>query len=290
MRSILIATDFSPAARNAALYGLELAKAFNSGIILTNAYQQMPIPIAADVIDTPEDLRRSIQEQLDNEALFLRVGTKVPVETVCGEGPATSVILDIAKKGKAEMILLGMKGSGLGMRKFFGSTVTALARRMTIPLMVIPEEAKYVDPLRIALADDIRPDANIHILDPLRLIAQRFHSKLFVVRVVNDQAGEKVEFLDMPANLKKAMRTLDPLYEYPVDKDIVHGLKGFIATREINMLVMIPHKHSLLERWLVKSNTRSMIFEAFIPLLILPDIKHKTLVIPLSEGLSQGKH
>jgi hypothetical protein len=79
----------------------------------------------------------------------------------------------------------------------------------------------------------------------------------------------------MPANLKKMMSTLDPVYEYLTDKNIVHGLKDFILSRRINMLAMIPHRHSLLERWFVEGNTKSMIFETPVPLLVLPDLKHK---------------
>ena len=43
-------------------------------------------------------------------------------------------------------------------------------------------------------------------------------------------------------------------------------------TRRNMHKVMVPHKHSLLERWFVKSTTRSMIFKTRIPLLILPEV------------------
>jgi hypothetical protein len=38
MKTILIATDFSPAARNASLYGVELANDLKAKIILFNAF------------------------------------------------------------------------------------------------------------------------------------------------------------------------------------------------------------------------------------------------------------
>ncbi len=288
MRNILIATDFSPAARNAAIYGLELAKVFNAGIILVNAYQQIPLPTVADVVAPSGELRSTMQEQLDNEAFFLSIGTNITVEAICAEGPATSVIIDIASKKKADIILLGMKISGKGMRKFFGSTVTSLTGKIKAPLLVIPEDVPYRDPLKIALADDLSPDADIRLLDTLRLIVQRFRSKFYIVRVMDIHA-KSMEVSNMPAHLKKMIATLDPVFEYPVDTDIIHGLKGFIATREVNMLVMIPHKHSLLERWFVKSHTKSMTFESFVPLLILPDIKHKMAIVPFSEHLNQHK-
>jgi nucleotide-binding universal stress UspA family protein len=47
MKTILIATDFSKAAHNAALYSMELAKAFNARLMLFNSYQ--PVPVSVDV-------------------------------------------------------------------------------------------------------------------------------------------------------------------------------------------------------------------------------------------------
>lgn len=285
MRTILIATDFSQAARNATEYGIAFAKAFHAKIILTGAYQQMPIPISdSPIIVTAEDLRRSVQEQLDTEALTFGMGTNVPIETVCSEGPAVSVIPDVAKKMKADLVILGMKDGRKGMRKFFGSTVTSLARKGKLPLLVIPEEVKYTDPLSIAFADDLRTDADIHILDTLRFITQRFHSNLRVVRVIGQQEERPVDGSNLPARLKKMLQTLDPVFDYPVNENITYGLKEFVASRRIDMLVMIPHRHSLLKRWFGETHTKSMIFEVTVPLLVLPDVRQKPMKVYLSDS------
>ena len=115
---MLIGTDFSPTARNAALYGTELAKALKARIILVSAYEQMPIPAsAATLIVTAEDVRRNVQERLDQEALYIGMGIDTPVETVCVEGLATVVILETAKKTNADLIILGVKVMAKAFKK-----------------------------------------------------------------------------------------------------------------------------------------------------------------------------
>lgn len=97
MKTILLATDFSSAARNACLYGIELAKSFNARLILFNAYQQVPVPVTEiPVIITPEDMRIMMEEQLIREAMILKAGNDIDMETACMEGQKRNPAGDVA--------------------------------------------------------------------------------------------------------------------------------------------------------------------------------------------------
>ena len=66
MKTILIATDFSPVAHNAMNYGVDLAKSIGHSVTLVHVYQ---VPVAfADgpmVLVSVDDLRNSAQKQLE---------------------------------------------------------------------------------------------------------------------------------------------------------------------------------------------------------------------------------
>ena len=307
MRTILIATDFSEAARRAAMYGLQLAKAFNARIILLHAYQRGPMPLSDSlVIINPGDLAELVHRQLQEEVACLGVENDIPIQVLGEEGPAAETILNVAYRLKADLVVCGMKGEGKRTRKVFGSAVTDMTRKTRVPLLVIPESVKFESPRVLALADDIHPDADVHVLDMLRSIAQRFHSKLFMINVVKDpgekdrgkkdageknagekNAGEKnagevrQPGLHLPGNLRKVLQTLDPIYESPAGEDVNHVLQEAVISHDVNMLAMIPHPQSLFSRWLKGSHTRDMIFETSIPLLVLPDIRRRTPLISL---------
>jgi hypothetical protein len=167
-----------------------------------------------------------------------------------------------------------MKGSGKTTRKFLGSTVTSLARKTTIPIVVIPEGVPYRSPRTIALANDNSSQAGTHLLDAFRNLVEKFHSTLYIVRIITKKSNEVIEVLNRSSNLNKMVGKLKPLYEYPLDKNINKALNNFISTHHVDMLAMIPHKESLPERWFLRSNTREMLFKANIPLLILPEDAH----------------
>lgn len=275
MKSILIATDFSAASRNAAIYGLELARALGSKVILFSSYIATPVPVVdATAILLSKDSNKYTQQLLQVEKNSIHVGSEVPVETICREGSAVESILETARQKKVGLIIAGMKENDAGMRKLLGSVSTDLARKTTIPLMIIPERAKFTRIASIAVANDsdLEPDADRQLLDALQEIAIIFDSKVYLVRVAGDRVRAAYETLNRPFSLIRIIRALDPSYGTIEGRSVPEALNHFIEGYHVNMLAILPHKHSLLERWFTKSTTRSVLFETPIPLLILPDL------------------
>lgn len=274
MKRILIATDFSPASDRAVEYGLKLAMKLDLTATLIAAYEEIPVPIADTMSMTIIDAagaRDLVENGLRRQRDLFQQDSLQPVRTMSVKGPVVASILDAAAELNVDMIVAGMKGEGKSTRKFLGSTVTALARKTTVPLLVIPEEAKYREPANLLLGNDIRPDMNSHVLDPLRELVAVFDSKLYALRVVKKGAKELLEVIHSRTPLQGPENIWDVKYEYEMGDDIVDQLNQFAQQHDIAMVVMIPHPHALPKRWFIRSHTREMIFKATIPLLILPE-------------------
>ena len=143
MKTILIATDFSPAARNASLFGIQLANALKAKIILFNAFKAGASP-SSEL--KKSKLRYEAMMQSDTrlleEAKFLDPEHEI-MEVICDEGAAYRSIMDVAIEKKADCIVVGRKGNGSNIKDLFGSAATALAKNSNIPLIVVPENAKF---------------------------------------------------------------------------------------------------------------------------------------------------
>lgn len=278
MKTILVATDFSEASRNASLYAIEMAKAFNARIILFSAYREVPIPTNEPaLIMAAEDMNKVTHQLLKREAGNLYSGKNIAIETCSKEGPAHDTILAAVKELKADLIVIGMKAAAKRFRKLFGSTVTTLTKKTNIPMIIVPENTRYapIDVIAIATDNDLPPDTDHLLLYSLRYIAERFHSKVFIVRVFDDSFRDVYEWSAHPAKLERMIRTLDPQYERVDGNNVPAALNNFIKGNKVNLLAMLPHKHDLLESLFIKSTTTSMIFETKTPLLVLPEITTK---------------
>lgn len=274
METVLIATDFSDAANNATVYGVEFAKTFHANVVLVSAFEQVPVPVKEiPVIVTLEDMYIDVQRQLADTARILGARYNMTIETCCKEGGTIHAITEAVEEYKADLVIVGMKRTRHHFRRLLGSSVTDMVRKMPVPMIVIPEEIKYTNVATIALANEscTAATADWHILDALKEIAQRFHSKLYMVRIEHNHFRESFEICNCPFQMNR-MLSLDPIFDCIESKDVSKALTDFVDAYHINMLAMLPHRQSLLERWFIDATTRTMVFETPIPLLILPDV------------------
>jgi nucleotide-binding universal stress UspA family protein len=270
MKTILIATDFSNASRNASLYGVELAKALKAKIILFNAYEVPKPAPGLGVSVSRYDVMTQTDKRLQDEANLLDCNPGI-IEIICDEGNSEDAITNVANEKKVDFIIAGMKGRGKNLKKIFGSTATSLIRRSDIPVIIVPEAAKFSVPKIILYASDIISDTNIELVDQIKPITGTFESKLFVVRVIKDQYTEIIERLNTPGKLREELKKSNASFEYPVDTDVGHALNEFIRKQHVNLLVMMPHKHEWWERLFRKSETKDMIIHSHIPILVIPE-------------------
>jgi len=274
MKKILIATDFSNASRNASLYGMQLAKAYQAHVILFNAFQ-VPVPLPdAMVMVSPSEVQQTVEDFLREEAKAINPGNEVSLETICQNDIPVPSILEKAMEIKADLIIVGMKGIGKGFRKVFGSSTIGLMRKTTIPVMAIPEEAAYTVPRTIVFAtakDDVN-DAQAPSLHFLSRFAAKFESKIFAVHVVKEGESVVTQPSGPARGFETIFQTIPLQYEYPIDQNIAHALNESISSHKAHILAMIPHKHELLDRLFNKSETKQMLFQSSVPVLVLPEL------------------
>jgi nucleotide-binding universal stress UspA family protein len=273
MKTIFIATDFSPAAHNATLYGIALAMEFDSEVILFNAFQVPMMPPAAIDIVSASEMIEKVNTLFDDELRSINSLDPSSIKIICEESLPASGILEKAADLNADLIIIGMKARGNGLRHFIDGTATILARRTNIPLLIIPETIKFSVPKIITLASDIIEEtrANIHLLYFLRQIAEKFESRIHVLRVGKGKFRELHELVKPGPNLNSLLAKLDVTYKNTDDNNVTHGLMEFIKEQKADLLVMIPHKHDFLERVFIKSETKEMLFHTSIPMLVLPE-------------------
>ena len=267
MKTILIATDFSPASSNALLYGVQLAELLDGQVILFHAYSIPPAIPALSISISRIGVMLEVKQRLDDYAKLILKEKASSVEKVCEVGDAKEAIINMALEKKADLIITGMKGAGKTIKQIFGSTVTSLTSGTTVPVLIIPEATTYNLADVIVFAYEGAENPLREELEKFKVIKEAFHAKVYVVTVVKKDNDEHLLFSENAAD----EQYLNISFEYPVDADISHGLDAFIKKHNGKMLVMMPHKHSWTKRLFRKSETQDMIFHTHIPLLILPD-------------------
>jgi len=273
MKNILVAIDFSKASRNASEYAVFLAQAFKANITLINAIAPAVIiddVAAAPLIISQSEIVKAYEHSMNNEMNALAKKYDIKISGFVQEGYPANIINDLAKDINADVIVIGMKGKDRSTA-IFGSTTFTVMRKASVPVLVIPENAVYKSIGVITFASDFDSETELNRYPLLKELLERYNS---FIQILNVQKSELVmTSRDVIGKMKTnlAFSDYDHCFQTIEDKNVVEGINKFIEKNPTDILVMIAHPLSFLERMFGKVYTRIMSHQTKIPLLILKD-------------------
>jgi nucleotide-binding universal stress UspA family protein len=274
MRTIIVPIDFSKCSVSAAKFACEIAKQSKTKIVFFHTFH-VPIPppdAVVDIIPTSElaetnnnSLKKLVQKEIKPDSDSL----EITYESVAGF--AIDEIILASQRHKASMIIMGTKGAS-GIKKIiFGSNTSSVIGKSNIPVLVVPEKAKFKGFDKIAFAVDLHEVKDNKIFNPLLELALLFNSsvKLFSVKkdvkepLTMQQAFEKL-------NLDKVFEKVPHTFHLAKDESVVNAIDDFIKVSKADLVVTIAQKHSFIDVLLNKSITRDLAFHTKVPLLSMP--------------------
>jgi nucleotide-binding universal stress UspA family protein len=146
LKKILIAVDDSPFAQRAAKVGIELAEALKAEIAFVHVFDAAATPAGA--WGFPAD-RISAMSELEGKRLLKKFRDLVPeklasrsrLHDFLESGSAASSIVAVAKKWRADLIVMGSHGRGKVKGILMGSVSQDVLRKAPCPILVVPPKA-----------------------------------------------------------------------------------------------------------------------------------------------------
>jgi len=139
-KRILVPVDGSQSSAAALTEALKLAKEQGARVCLVHVYERVKHVVTEGVVDLTPSLRRQ-GEQLLAEALRQahKAGVKATVALVAaGSRRISAVIVEQATAERADLIAMGTHGRRGFERLILGSVAEGVARRATVPVLLLP--------------------------------------------------------------------------------------------------------------------------------------------------------
>lgn len=141
--SIVVGTDGTPTSAKAVEAATSLALADDAVLHLVSAYRPAPMLVAGTgpgmmesaVVEAGEDLVRHTVALLEQQRNQL-TARGVKVETHTGAGEASDVILDVAERCAADLVVVGSKGM-TGARQILGSVPNRISHRAKTSVLIV---------------------------------------------------------------------------------------------------------------------------------------------------------
>lgn len=266
MSRILLATDLSANALNAALYAIELYGREGPAFLLVHCYQY-PIPRTGFPFSI-DDIARGAEAGLERSKASLEAalpGKPWPLTAECTEGSLMTV-LKACKEGPdpPRLVVMGARNTE-GFPHFVPGSLTAdVIKRSGMPVLAVPEEAKYHGLSDVLLTDDGQgvEQGTMAVLSDL---LQRTGARLHVLRVVNEAVPADAG----PSALEKAVGQVPHSYLYKSGEDLVSLVNEALEETRADLVVAVHHGRSFLERLFHRSASARLAVYTPVPLLVL---------------------
>lgn len=277
MKTILIPTDFSKCANNAAILGIELAKKTNAEVHFLH------------ILRTPVDWKNLRKEQEQNFPETLHEIAHVKAELTSLEKKAkeeginvktflvfdkdNDEIIDHLEQPKHDFIVMGSHGTK-GIREIIGSNAQNVVRKAPCPVLITKEKTGKTEFKNIVFASDFREEIG-NSFKKIVEFANLFKAKIHLLYV--NKPFSAFEESDVSLERMKAFMKHYPSQEFglnifnALNED--RGIQGFSSEVNADLIAMVTHGKSGFLKTISPSITESLVNHSSIPVLSI-NTKH----------------
>ena len=278
MKTIIVATDFSTAALNAAEYAADMALAIQANILLLHISEipiaYLGIPVAATEDEMMKDAKKSLS--LLKEQLTGRTGGKLNIKTEIDAGVFFHKLKAVCEKIKPYAVVMGSQGTTAAERAFFGGHTIYAMKHLEWPLITIPPRAKFSQIKKICLACDFDKVVDSTPIDEIKRLVNDFHAELQVINSGKNESHEP-DMVFESGLLQEMLVSLNPQYHFITDENTDESIINFVEKNNIDLLITLPKRHGLLEKIIHKSISKQLVLNSRIPVIAMRSIPDESL-------------
>jgi nucleotide-binding universal stress UspA family protein len=270
MKTILVATDFSPAATNAANYAAEMALAINADILLLHVYQipvgYLEVPIAVSL----EDMGKGAEKQINDlkEQLIKKTNNKLHIATEVRMGSFFKELKNVCESIIPYTVVMGSQGTTATEHLFFGSNTVHAMKHLAWPVITVPVGLIFSAIKKIGIACDFEKVVDTIPVDEIKMLIHDFKAELHIINT-GSKKEFKPEVVFESGLVQEMLGELKPNYHFITNENTDLGIIDFAEKDHIDLLIVFPKRHSLIDKIMHKSHTKQLVLHTYVPVMAL---------------------
>ncbi len=271
MKTIIVPTDFSETAYNAARYAIGLAgQTGATRIVLYHAYELIvpipDLPTAVPMVNM-DDLRASSMEGLRNMQSQLKqsVPANITLDIRADNHLLAASIDQVCREELADIIVMGITGGSQLEEILVGSNTVDVVKTSAYPVIVVPTHSGFTPVRKVVFACDLRKVAKTTRKDVLTRLLDIFQPELHVVNIQKE--GRENFHPEENQALDNMLHNYNPQYHFLDRPNVPDAVTSFAQEQKADLLLIIPKRHGLFDSIFKRSNTSRIAFHTNVPLL-----------------------
>lgn len=269
MRTIILVTDFSPSALNAANYAAELATAIDADLLLMHVfylfegYSEVPALVTAGELEN--SARESI-EKLKNDLQYKHANLNISTEIK--RGTLIHELKIVSERVKPYCIVVGSQGASAIDYRFFGSQTVLAMKELEWPVIAVPRGTRFVSVKNIGIACDLENGIDHLPVEGLKKLISDFKASLHILNSSGNQS-QKSKILEEASALMDELAPVHHQFHFINSGNNDIAIVDFAEKNNLELLIVLPKKHSLFDKWTNKSYTRKLVLNLHVPVMAL---------------------
>jgi nucleotide-binding universal stress UspA family protein len=260
---MLIPTDFSDAAKNAAAYGMLLAAMKGMDVLFLHAGAQ----------EDDEELKR-LNEEVQRVS---SAAAALPIHFKSVEKQFSSQLLaEVVEAEGISMVVMGTRGAEESLsKKLLGTNTRKIIETCLCPVLAIPTNCTFNGINEVAYATDLGDLENE--LKQVVDFTRSFNASIIVFHITPvfpDLANE--EHIDVQVKVNGLMNKFNyPLIslfvqEMEEDNQVREGMEEFLKNHATDILMLFHNRNGLLEKYFSYDHVSEALASSKIPVMVFP--------------------
>lgn len=270
MKNFLVPIDFSDTSFNAAKYAIGLTKNISGArVILYHVFSRISF---ATLSAKEEGSRQKVSESALREvATKLGVEDNDQVSIVAEEGSFVDNIKDFVMGNYIDMVIMGITGSSKITQVFMGTNTLNVIRNISCAVMIIPAEASFNGFRHGVFISDFQDVARTTPFAMLQDVLDTFKPELDILNVDSEHFVELTqEFKIERSAMEDKLGKYNPKFSFLRAYDFLDGINSYVETKNIDVIISVPRKHSFLSQLFKTSHTKKLAYHSTVPILAIP--------------------
>lgn len=261
MNNILVPVGSSQNSVSNLQYAIDLAKEINANVYVVSVFQELSKVGGLSKVNTI--LKEESENRLDEVmAMVDNKGVSVIAHPIKGE--VLEGIGRINKQIPIDLMVLAPRSNSIKEEVYLGKTSGKLLKQTNIPILVVPEGAKFQPPKNMLMAFKNGSFESDYLLEAAKMFKQKFGTEINILHVETPETSEEMK------TVTENLKALQNSYRHIEAATTFQGVIEYFQQFSPDMLCVIRRKRGFFKKLWEKNEILKKEFYTSKPLLVLP--------------------
>lgn len=261
MKNILVPVGSSKNSESNLQYAIDLASEIGANVYVISVFQELSKVGGLSKVNTI--LKEESENRLD-EVLSLVDKKEVQVIAHPIKGEVLEGIARISKQVPIDLMVLAPRSNSIKEEVYLGKTSGKLLKQTNIPILVVPEGAKFQPPKTMLMAFKNGSFERDELLEAVRQFKESFGTEINVLHVETPETSEDMK------NVTDNLKVLQDSYTQVETATTFQAVIEYFQQFNPDVLCVIRRKRGFFKKLWEKNEIYKREFHTSKPLLVLP--------------------